>query len=230
MGAGSGKEKRTVLVVDDEPDIVDMLKAYLEMSGYLVMTASTGKRALDQAKRKPDAIILDRGLPDIEGLSVCEQLRETTGRPIIFLTAKVETADEIDGFAVGADDYVTKPFSLEVLGARLRAQLAREERVRSPILVRVDDVLSIDFAAKSILVNGERVSLARKDYEICALLAKHPGQVFDKDMIYESVWGEPGNSSAVTEHVRRLRRALSDAGAEGEYVSTVWGVGYTWRA
>ena len=81
MGAGSGKEKRTVLVVDDEPDIVDMLKAYLEMSGYLVMTASTGKRALEQAKRKPDAIILDRGLPDIEGLSVCEQLRETTGCP-----------------------------------------------------------------------------------------------------------------------------------------------------
>lgn len=230
MGAGSGKEKRTVLVVDDEPDIVDMLKAYLEMSGYLVMTASTGKRALEQAKRKPDAIILDRGLPDIEGLSVCEQLRETAGCPIIFLTAKVETADEIDGFAVGADDYVTKPFSLEVLGARLRAQLAREERARSPILVRVDDVLSIDFAAKSILVNGERVSLARKDYEICALLAKHPGQVFDKDMIYESVWGEPGDSSVVTEHVRRLRRALSDAGAEGEYVSTVWGVGYTWRA
>ena len=230
MGSGSGKEKRTVLVVDDEPDIVDMLKAYREMSGYLVMTASTGKRALEQAKRKPDAIILDRGLPDIEGLSVCEQLRETTGCPIIFLTAKVETADEIDGFAVGADDYVTKPFSLEVLGARLRAQLAREERARSPILVRVDDVLSIDFAAKSILVNGERVSLARKDYEICALLAKHPGQVFDKDMIYESVWGEPGDSSVVTEHVRRLRRALSEAGAEGEYVSTVWGVGYTWRA
>lgn len=230
MGSGSGKEKRTVLVVDDEPDIVDMLKAYLEMSGYLVMTAPTGKRALEQAKRKPDAIILDRGLPDIEGLSVCEQLRETTGCPIIFLTAKVETADEIDGFAVGADDYVTKPFSLEVLGARLRAQLAREERARSPILVRVDDVLSIDFAAKSILVNGERVSLARKDYEICALLAKHPGQVFDKDMIYESVWGELGDSSVVTEHVRRLRRALSEAGAEGEYVSTVWGVGYTWRA
>lgn len=230
MGSDSGKGKRTVLVVDDESDIVDMVKSYLEMSGYLVMTASTGKRALEQAKRGPDAIILDRGLPDVEGLSVCEQLRETTGCPIIFLTAKVETADEIDGFSVGADDYVTKPFSLEVLGARLRAQLAREERARSPILVRVDDALSIDFAAKSVLVNGERVPLARKDYEICALLAKHPGQVFDKDMIYENVWGEPGDSSVVTEHVRRLRRALADAGAAGEYVSTVWGVGYTWRA
>lgn len=230
VGSDSGKGKRTVLVVDDESDIVDMVKSYLEMSGYLVMTASTGKRALEQAKRGPDAIILDRGLPDVEGLSVCEQLRETTGCPIIFLTAKVETADEIDGFSVGADDYVTKPFSLEVLGARLRAQLAREERARSPILVRVDDALSIDFAAKSVLVNGERVPLARKDYEICALLAKHPGQVFDKDMIYENVWGEPGDSSVVTEHVRRLRRALADAGAAGEYVSTVWGVGYAWRA
>lgn len=230
VGSDSGKGKRTVLVVDDESDIVDMVKSYLEMSGYLVMTASTGKRALEQAKRGPDAIILDRGLPDVEGLSVCEQLRETTGCPIIFLTAKVETADEIDGFSVGADDYVTKPFSLEVLGARLRAQLAREERARSPILVRVDDALSIDFAAKSVLVNGERVPLARKDYEICALLAKHPGQVFDKDMIYENVWGEPGDSLVVTEHVRRLRRALADAGAAGEYVSTVWGVGYAWRA
>lgn len=221
MNAGARSDKRIVLVVDDEPDIVDMLKSYLEMSGYLVLTALTGKHALEQAKRCPDAIILDRGLPDMEGLSVCERLRETTGCPIIFLTARVETADEIDGFAVGADDYVTKPFSLEVLGARLRAQLAREERARSPILVRVDDALSIDFAAKTVLVDGERVPLARKDYEICALLAKHPGQVFDKDMIYESVWGEPGDSSVVTEHVRRLRRALSDAGAEGEYVSTV---------
>ena len=230
VGSDSGKGKRTVLVVDDESDIVDMVKSYLEMSGYLVMTASTGKRALEQAKRGPDAIILDRGLPDVEGLSVCEQLRETTDCPIIFLTAKVETADEIDGFSAGADDYVTKPFSLEVLGARLRAQLAREERARSPILVRVDDALSIDFAAKSVLVNGERVPLARKDYEICALLAKHPGQVFDKDMIYENVWDEPGDSSVVTEHVRRLRRALADAGAAGEYVSTVWGVGYAWRA
>lgn len=224
------REQPLVLIVEDERDIASMLKQYFEMSGYLATVAFTGAQAVEKANRNPDIILLDVGLPDIDGFSVCRTIRQSVTCPIMFLTARVEDADAIDGFAAGADDYVTKPFSLDVLGARVKAQLDREERLRKPRAVRIDDVLSIDYAAMTVYVNGERVSLARKEYEICALLAKHPGQVFDRDMIYENVWGAPGDSSVVTEHVRRLRKALCDAGAEADYISTIWGVGYTWQS
>lgn len=227
MGAGN---KPLVLIVEDERDIADMLKSYFEMSGYLATVALDGASALEKAKRSPDVILLDVGLPDMDGFSICRMLRDVHACPIIFLTARVEDADAIDGFAAGADDYVTKPFSLEVLGARVKAQLARGERVKRTSAVRVDDALSIDYAGMMVCVNGEQAQLARKEYEICALLSKHAGQVFDRDMIYERVWGTEGDSSVVTEHVRRLRRALADAGAEKEYVKTVWGVGYTWQS
>ena len=221
-------QKPLLLIVDDEREIASMLKDYFEMQGYLATVAYTGAQALEKARRKPDVILLDVGLPDVDGFSVCRRLRETVSCPIMFLTARIEDADAIDGFAAGADDYVTKPFSLEVLGARVKAQLARESRMRKPAAMRIDDVLTIDFSAMSVSVSGDQVPLARKEYEICALLAKHPGQVFDRDMIYAAVWDQPGDSSVVTEHVRRLRRALSEAGAQRDYVRTVWGVGYTW--
>lgn len=200
--------KPLLLIVDDEREIALMLKEYFEMQGYLATVAFTGVQALEKARRKPDVILLDVGLPDIDGFSVCRRLREAVLCPIMFLTARIEDADAIDGFAAGADDYVTKPFSLEVLGARVKAQLARESRVRKPSALRIDDVLSIDFAAMTVSVDGVPVPLARKEYEICALLAKHPGQVFDRDMIYASVWSQPGDSSVVTEHVRRLRHGM----------------------
>ena len=188
-----------------------------------------GRRRSKKPGVRPNVILLDVGLPDIDGFSVCRMLRDVHACPIIFLTARVEDADAIDGFSAGADDYVTKPFSLEVLGARVKAQLARGERMKRVSAVRVDDVLSIDYAAMAVYVDGEQVPLARKEYEICALLSKHAGQVFDRDMIYERVWGTSGDSAVVTEHVRRLRRALAKAGAEKDYVKTVWGVGYTWQ-
>ena len=139
--------------------------------------------------------------------------------------------------AAGGDDYVTKPFSLEVLGARVRAQLAREHRRLDRATVRFPGGIVVDFARREVRVatdgggHGERVAtLARKDFDIVALLARRPGQVFDRDMIYERVWGEPGDSSVVTEHVRRVRRALAEAGCATNPLATVWGVGYSWRA
>ena len=223
------EKKPLVLIVDDERDIADMLKSYFEMSGYLATVAFDGASALEKAKRSPDVILLDVGLPDIDGFSICRTLRDVHTCPIMFLTARVEDADAIDGFAAGADDYVTKPFSLEVLGARVKAQLARGERAKRASAVRIDDTLSIDYAAMTVRVCGKQVQLARKEYEICTLLSKYAGQVFDRDMIYERVWGAEGDSSVVTEHVRRLRRALAAAGAEKDYIKTVWGVGYTWQ-
>lgn len=226
-------ERDLILVVDDEPDIAAMLESYLEHAGYDVVCASDGAQALRAVgKRAPDLVLLDVGLPDMDGTDVCRCMRSSLDCPIVFLTARVEDADELEGFAAGGDDYVTKPFSLEALGARVSAHLARERRrergARARAVLHADRRLSIDLAACRVLFDGAPVTLARKEFEICALLAKHPGQVFDRDRIYELVWGEPGASQVVTEHVRRLRAALAKAGAERDYVETVWGMGYRW--
>ncbi|MBM6813638.1 response regulator transcription factor [Olsenella uli] len=226
-----------ILIVDDEADIADMLESYFRLEGYRTLVACDAAGAIEAAGRAPDAILLDVNLPDADGFSVCRTIRELVACPIIFLTARVEDADAIAGFAAGGDDYVTKPFSLEVLGARVRAQLAREHRRLDRATVRFPGGIAVDFARREVRVatdgggHGERVAtLARKDFDIVALLARRPGQVFDRDMIYERVWGEPGDSSVVTEHVRRVRRALAEAGCATNPLATVWGVGYSWRA
>ena len=237
-----------VLIVDDERDIAEMLESYFRLEGYRTLVATDAAGARAAARRSPDVILLDVNLPDADGFSVCREVRELVSCPIIFLTARVEDADELAGFAAGGDDYVTKPFSLEVLGARVRAQLARERRAGSQAVRRFAGGISIDFARREVRVagssghagpdgpngpgnQGEKVAeLARKDFDIVALLAGRPGQVYSRDMIYERVWGEPGDSSVVTEHVRRIRRALAEAGCASEPVATVWGVGYAWRA
>ena len=231
-----------VLIVDDERDIADMLDAYFRLEGYRTLVATSATEAVAAARRAPDVILLDVNLPDADGFTVCRQVRDLVACPIIFLTARVEDADAIAGFAAGGDDYVTKPFSLEVLGARVRAQLARDRRRLDRATVRFSGGVAVDFARREVRVaapggadpggemDGRVAGLARKDFDIVALLARRPGQVFDRDMIYERVWGEPGDSSVVTEHVRRIRRALADAGCETEPIATVWGVGYTWHA
>lgn len=227
------RDRDLILIVEDERDIASMLESWLEKSGHDVVCAHDGAQALRAAGRQPDLVLLDVGLPDMDGREVCRRLRAMLSCPIVFLTARVEDADELEGFAAGGDDYVTKPFSMATLGARVEAHLARERRHglgegRARAVLHVDAHLAIDFAACQATFDGVPVELARKDFEICALLAKHPGQVFDRDRIYEIVWGQPGSSGVVTEHVRRLRAALAQAGAEREYVQTVWGMGYRW--
>lgn len=203
-----------VLIVDDERDIADMLDSYFRLEGYRTLVALDAAGALADARRSPDAVLLDVNLPDADGFSVCREMRELVTCPIIFLTARVEDADELSGFAAGGDDYVTKPFSLEVLGARVRAQLARDRRALDRATVRFSGGVSVDLARREVRVGDRVAQLTRKDFDIVALLAKRPGQVFGRDMIYERVWGESGDSSVVTEHVRRIRRALAEAGCE----------------
>lgn len=229
MGNGEAKQP-LMLVVDDERDIANMLRDYFELQGFRVHVACDGPGAIEAATCAPDVMLLDVNLPGCDGFAVCRAIRERVSCPIVFLTARLEDADMIAGFASGGDDYVTKPFSLEVLGARVRAQLARDQRRRDRGIVRFSGGIAVDFARMEVQVNGSAVSLARKDYDILELLAKRPGQVFDRDMIYELVWNRPGDSSVVTEHIRRLRRALADAGAERDPIKTVWGVGYSWHA
>lgn len=229
MAPTAGEDRSLVLIVDDERDIASMLDSYFTLEGYRTLVAYDAAGAIAAARKAPDAILLDVNLPDSDGFSVCREIRELVACPIIFLTARVEDADAIAGFAAGGDDYVTKPFSLDVLGARVRAQLARDRRSLDRATVRFQNGVAIDFSRREVSVGDRTVPLARKDFDILALLAKRPGQIFDRDMIYERVWGEPGDSSVVTEHVRRIRRALAEAGCESEALATVWGVGYSWR-
>lgn len=217
-----------LLIVDDEPEIREMLAEYFEWNGYTALTAENGVQALELAEQEPDLILLDVNLPGMDGLSVCEALRGHLSCPILFLTAKVEDGDKLRGFSAGGDDYVVKPFSLELLGARVEAHLRRERRARSSAKVRFSHGLAVDYFARTVTADGAPVTLAKKEYQILELLTQNPGQVFDRERIYERVWGydSEGDSSVIPEHIRRLRQKLGEAGKQLE---TVWGVGYRWN-
>ncbi len=218
-----------ILIVEDEPDILNMLREYMETEGYDVLEAATGAQAIGAARHAPDLILLDVGLPDMDGLAVCRALRDHLPCPILFLTARVSEADKLQGFAAGGDDYILKPFSLRELGARVQAHLRREERAHNRTQIRFDRELVIDYGQRVLFVRGRSVALPKKEFDIVALLSTHPGQVFDRESIYERVWGldGAGDSATVSEHVRRIRGRLDAAGC-APMIETVWGVGYRW--
>lgn len=218
-----------ILVADDEKNVVSLLKDYFEINGYLVITAYTGTEAIVKAQQKPDIILLDVNMPDGDGLSVCEKIRDHVSCPILFLTAKVEDSDKIKGFAAGGDDYILKPFSIDELGARVAAHIRREHRDTGPKNVRFFGNLTIDYLSKTAAVNDTVIDLARKEFQIIELLSLNAGQVFDKERIYEKIWGyeAEGNSAVVAEHIRRIRTKLAIYGEE-YHIETVWGMGYKW--
>lgn len=219
-----------ILIVDDEPGVVALLKDYFEMNNYLVLTAVGGEEAIRQTSCEPDMILLDINMPQVDGFEVCRRIREYVSCPIIFLTARVEDMDKITGFVSGGDDYVTKPFSIDELGARVAAHLRRENRRAGNTKVRFEDDLVIDYAAHMVRVREKAIQLAKKEFEIIALLSENRGQVFDKERIYERLWGydAEGDSAVIAEHVKRIRAKLKSAGA-GDHIETVWGVGYKWK-
>ena len=252
-----------MLVVDDEVDIANMLAEYFRMEGYDVACANSGAEALAAASAgtEPDIMLLDVNMPGMDGFEVCRRVREHLSCPIIFLTARVEDVDQRDGFAAGADDYVMKPFSLEVLGRRVAAHMAREGRMRvceRENAVRFFQEPTIDYGQRTVEVRpsaGEPgdgaaesaagplaagddapsrvyIDLTKLEFDIVALLSRRPGQVFDRDAIYERVWGwdAAGDPSQVREHVRRIRNKLAAAGVADDPIETVWGVGYKWVA
>ena len=221
------ERQATLLVADDEPDIVEMLAEYFTGRGFRVLEASSGQEA-----HAPDLVLLDVGMPRLDGFEACRRLREHLTCPILFLTARVEDVDALEGFACGADDYVLKPFSLAVLGARVDAHLARDQRQQVKAEVRFDGDVAIDYRTRTVTVAGAPVDLTRREFDIVAFLSKHPGQVFDRDRIHERVggWENESDSQVVTEHIRRIRNKLAAAGVERDPVETVWGMGYRWRA
>lgn len=221
--------KYKILVVDDEADVRSLLKDYFELNNYLVLTAQNGEEALEKAAQNPHIILLDINMPDRDGISVCKRIRDYVSCPILFLTARIEDRDKIEGFAAGGDDYIIKPFSIDELGARVNAHLRREKRNSTPGNVRFFGDLEVDYRAKSVCVNGRKLGFAKKEFEIIALLSMNAGQVFDRERIYEKVWGldAEGSSSVVAEHIRRIRIGLSREGME-HHLETVWGMGYKW--
>lgn len=218
-----------ILIADDEADIVCMLKDYFEMNGYSVLTAANGREAAAMSVKNPDIILLDINMPDGDGISVCKKIRGYVSCPILFLTARIEDSDKITGFAAGGDDYIIKPFSIDELGARVAAHIRRERRAAAETNVRYFGGITVDYSAKAVICGDVPLSLAKKEYEIIELLSVNAGQVFDKERIYERIWGydAEGDSSTVAEHVRRIRAKLSPA-EEDYHIETVWGMGYKW--
>lgn len=218
-----------IMLVDDEKGVVTLMKNYFEMSGYQVITAYSGQEALKKMSYLPDIVLLDINMPDMDGLTVCQSIREYITCPILFLTARIETTDKIKGFSAGADDYIVKPFDLDELGARVAAHLRRENRKQEQSTLRFFHDMVIDYAKREISISGTLVSLSKKEFDIVELLSINAGQVFDRERIYDTVWGleGDGNSDTIMEHIRKIRAKFSALSLHN-YIETVWGVGYKW--
>ena len=203
---------QSILIVDDERDIVSMLNQYFCKIGYVVYTAINGKEALNAITKHPDIILLDINMPDMNGFTICEKIRNFVSCPIIFLTARIEDCDKIKGFAVGGDDYVVKPFSVDELEARVAAHLRREKRHGSSAIVQFDNNIVIDYSSRVVFYRNAEIN------------------IFDRETIYEKVWGldGSGDNSVITEHIRRIRTKFLSIG-DNPYIETVWGCGYKWK-
>jgi DNA-binding response OmpR family regulator len=223
--------KITVLVVDDDPEIRDVIQIFLSNEGYHVLEAENGMQALEIIQTSPvQLIILDVMMPHMDGIRACLKIRETSKIPIIMLSAKEEDIDKITGLTTGADDYVTKPFSIMELVTRVKAQLRRQSySVKEPEedVISVGDLI-IDKARHQVTVKGKKVSLTPLEFSILDLMATHRGYVFSVDKIYELVWKETASFSdnTVVVHIRNLREKIEENPREPQYVKTVWGVGY----
>ncbi len=222
----------TVLVVDDEANLVELVQGYLEQEGYTVLTAGDGRAALDLARSgSPDVIILDLLLPGLDGLEVCRQVRQFSDAYVLMLTAKAEEVDKLVGLAVGADDYLTKPFSPRELVARVKAMLRRPRTALpgapdTPAIRRFGEV-ALDDARHEVTKRGEVVPLTPREFALLATLAGHPGRVFTRDQLLERIWGDDFYDDHVVDvHVGNLRRKIEDDPGQPCYIETVRGVGY----
>jgi DNA-binding response OmpR family regulator len=225
---------RTLLVVDDEPTLRETLAYNLEHDGYRVVTAADGREALEQFRaERPDLVVLDLMLPELSGVEVCRIIRQESDVPILMLTAKDSEVDKVVGLEVGADDYVTKPFSLRELQARVRALLRRSEQqqvAERPAVVDLGRVQA-DLAGHRLLRDGEPLPIKPKAFELLAFLVRNPGQVFTREQLLEHVWGYDyaGESRTVDVHIHWLRSQIEEEPGSPRYLHTVRGVGYVFR-
>jgi DNA-binding response OmpR family regulator len=217
-----------VLIVDDEPKITRLVSDYLEKAGFAVIVARDGREALMRARtERPDLIVLDLGLPEIDGLDVTRALRRDTGVPIIMLTARADEADTVVGLELGADDYVTKPFSPRELVARVRAVLRRHEVDSGSEVLRASD-LTLDLGRMRIEADGRRIDLTPTEFALVAAMARQPGRVFTRSQLLDAIHGVAFESyeRAIDAHVKNIRRKLEADPRRPRYLLTVYGVGY----
>jgi DNA-binding response OmpR family regulator len=226
---------QTVLVVDDEEAIAEAVRARLESEGYRVVVAADGPQAIAaHAAEHPDLVVLDLMLPGMDGLEVCTEIQKERWTPVLMLTARTEEADKVAGFAVGADDYLTKPFSLRELAVRVRAILRRIERIQGSAKEQgpIESLgLMIDPQRRIVTVDGEEIGLTPLEFEILLTLAREPGVVLARDVLMDRVWGyrDYAGGRVVDSHVARIRRKLGEDGNDPRFIRTVHGVGYAFK-
>ena len=220
---------RTILVVDDEPRIVELARDYLEHAGFRVITAGDGRSALDSARRdRPDLVVLDLGLPGLDGLDVTRELRKDGSIPIVMVTARDDELDKLLGLELGADDYLTKPFSPRELVARVKAVLRRTDRpIEAADMIRVGE-LQLDVPRMRTEAAGRTVDLTPTEFTLLATLARQPGRIFTRSQLLDALHGVAFESyeRAIDSHIKNLRRKLEPDPRQPRYVLTVYGVGY----
>ncbi len=220
---------KKILVVDDEPKIIQLTQDYLENAGFSVISAGDGERALTVIQvEKPDLVVLDLGLPGMDGLDVCRSIRKTSNLPIIMLTARDEETDKLVGLELGADDYITKPFSPKELVARVRSVLRRSELAQEEReVIRVGDV-TLDLPRMQVTVGGEEIELTATEFQLLQALASQPGRIFTRSQLLNAVHGVAIESyeRAIDAHIKNIRRKLEPVPREPRYIQTVYGVGY----
>lgn len=225
-----------ILIVEDEVAIADLEKDYLELSGFEVDMEHSGDTGLDKAlKNEFDLIILDLMLPGMDGFEICRRIREKKNIPVLMVSAKKEDIDKIRGLGMGADDYITKPFSPSELVARVKAHLARYERLIGSA-VKTNDIieirgLKIDKTARRVYVNGEEKAFTTKEFDLLTFLAENPNHVFKKEELFNKIWDMEslGDIATVTVHIKKIREKIEFNTSKPQYIETIWGVGYRFK-
>ena len=225
-----------ILIVEDEVAIADLEKDYLELSGFEVEIENDGTKGLERALHEEfDLFILDLMLPGVDGFEICKKIRETKNTPILMVSAKKDDIDKIRGLGLGADDYVTKPFSPSELVARVKAHLARYERLIGSNMPQNDIIeirgIKIDKTARRVWVNGEEKQFTTKEFDLLTFLAKHPNHVYTKEELFNKIWDMEsiGDIATVTVHIKKIREKIEFNTAKPQYIETIWGVGYRFK-
>lgn len=225
-----------ILIIEDEEAIADLEKDYLDLSGFEVKICNTGDEGLQTALREEfDLIVLDLMLPGLDGFEVCKKIREEKNIPIIMVSAKKEDIDKIRGLGMGADDYMTKPFSPSELVARVKAHLARYDRLVGSSNKNNDVIeirgIRIDKTARRVIVDGEEKAFTGKEFDLLTFLAEHPNHVYTKEELFREIWDMDsiGDIATVTVHIKKIREKIEFDSAKPQYIETIWGVGYRFK-
>lgn len=221
---------KKLLIVDDEEMLTELLADHFTTIGYLTFVANNALDALDLLTEQPDLILLDINMPDMDGFSLCKQIRNHVVCPIIFLTANITEQDKINGLGIGGDDYITKPFSLMELSARVEAHLRREQRNKMMPSILSSQGLIVNTSERKVYYNKEEIVFSKREFDLIEFLLSNANQVFEKETIYEKIWGfdAEGDSNVIKEHIRKIRAKLSKNTGK-EYIETIWGMGYKWK-